>query len=228
LGKQFGSKGPDGLALPQSRIVAVVSDAKYRSLREHAPPTLYAPIVGGFDADFILHLRAPGDPSALIKPVRQILHSLDPELPFVEAAPLRADVEATLWQERLLAWFSSILAAFAAILAGLGLYGALDYAVRSRTREVGIRLALGAHPSAIIRLLSNQILWLVVLGSALGLYSYFLAATWIRRLLFDVTPFDPQPLALAITFALMATLVSIAIPIWKATRIEPSSALRHE
>ncbi len=191
-------------------------------------PRFSTPRVGGFENDFILHLRAEGDPIALIHPVRQILRSLDPELPFIEAAPLRADVEATLWQERLLAWFSSILGAFAAILAGLGLYGALDYAVKSRTREVGIRLALGAHPSAIICLLSNQMLWLVVLGSALGLYGYFLAASSIRRLLFDVTPFDPEPLAIAIAFALIVTLVSIAIPVWRATRIEPSSALRHE
>lgn len=228
LGKQFGYKGPDGFALPQNRIIGVVSNAKYRSLREPIPATFYSPRTGGFENDFILHLRAQGDPTALIKPVRRVLRSLDPELPFVEAAPLRQDVEATLWQERLLAWFSSILSAFAAVLAGLGLYGALEFAVRSRTREVGIRVALGAQPSAIVRLLSNQMLWLATLGSALGLYCYFLTAGWLRRLLFDVAPFDLEPLAIAIAFALLVTLVSIAIPVRRAVRIEPSSALRQE
>ena len=83
----------------------------------------------------------------------------------MEAVPLREDVEASLWQERLLAWFSSILGGFAALLAGLGLYGALDYAVRSRTREVGIRVALGANPTNVIRLLSRQTLLLIAAGS---------------------------------------------------------------
>ncbi len=96
IGKLFGYKGPDGLALPENQIVGVVSDAKYRSLREPIPPTFYTPMISGFNSDFVLHLRTLGDPAALIAPVRKVLRSLDPALPFIEAAPLREDVEASL------------------------------------------------------------------------------------------------------------------------------------
>ena len=227
IGKRFGAKGPDGLALGNDQIVAVVSDAKYRSLREPIPATFY-PSATTFNSDFILHLRTQGDPATLIAPVRAILRSLDPELPFIEAAPLREDVEASLWQERLLAWFSSILGGFAALLAGLGLYGALDFAVRSRTREVGIRVALGAGPSRVVQLLSRQTLLIVAAGSAVGLYCYFLSSHWIRQAVFNVVPFEPWALAAALVFVLAVALLSIAAPINRAVRIEPSSALRHE
>jgi hypothetical protein len=228
IGKLFGSKGPDGLARPDAQIVGVVSDAKYRSLREPIPPTFYTPVVSGFGSDFILHVRTYGDPTALIAPVRKAMRSLDPELPFIEAAPLREDVEASLWQERLLAWFSTILGGFAALLAGLGLYGALDYAVRSRTREVGIRVALGANPTRVVRLLSQQTLLLVTTGSVAGLYCYFLASHWIRQVLYDTVVFEPWELGAVLLFVAMVALISIAAPIKKAVCIDPSSALRHE
>ncbi len=227
IGKRFGAKGPDGLAQGNNQIIGVVSDAKYRSLREPIPATFY-PSASSFGSDFILHLRTRGDPAMLIAPVRNILRSLDPELPFIEAAPLREDVEASLWQERLLAWFSSILGGFAALLAGLGLYGVLDFAVRSRTREVGIRVALGAGPARVVQLLSRQTLFIVAAGAAVGLYCYFLSSHWIQKALFNVVPFEPWALASALVFVLFVALLSIAAPITRAVRIEPSSALRHE
>jgi predicted permease len=107
LGRRFGNRGPDGLGTPQNQIVGVVSDAKYRSLREPVPPTVYSPVVSGFDADFILHLRTRGDPAAAIAPVREALRRLAPDLPFVEVRTLRQEVETSLWQERLLAWLSA-------------------------------------------------------------------------------------------------------------------------
>lgn len=228
IGKLVGGKGPDGLAQPTDQIIAVVTDAKYRSLREPVPATFYLPMVNGAGTDFILHLRTRGDPAALIAPVRKLLRSLDPELPFVEAVPLREDVEASLWQERLLAWFSSILGGFAALLAGLGLYGALDYAVRSRTREVGIRVALGANPTNVIRLLSRQTLLLIAAGSGIGIYCYFLASHWVQKVLYDVTPLEPWAMTAALFFVLIVAVMAIAAPINKAVRIDPASALRYE
>jgi predicted permease len=104
LGRLFGGRGPNGLANPDDQIVGVVNDAKYRSLREKIPPTVYGPVVNGFDSDFVLYLRTYGNPAALIAPVREVLRSLDPQLPFVEVTTLREEVETSLWQERLLAW----------------------------------------------------------------------------------------------------------------------------
>ncbi len=103
LGMRFGGNGADGLARPDDEVVGVVSDAKYRSLREPIQPVVYNSAVDGFDDDFILHVRTRGRPEAVIAPVRDIMRSLDPELPFVEVETLRQEVDTSLWQERLLA-----------------------------------------------------------------------------------------------------------------------------
>ena len=99
IGKRFGATGPSGLAQGSNEVVGVVSDAKYRSLREEIPPTLYSPASKGFgDGPFILHVRTHQQPEAIIGPVRSALRSLDPELPFVEVKTLREDVETSIWQ----------------------------------------------------------------------------------------------------------------------------------
>jgi hypothetical protein len=156
-----------------------VSDAKYRSLREPIPPTVYSPVVSGFDGDFILHLRTRGDPAAAIAPVREALRRLAPGLPFVEVRTLREEVETSLWQERLLAWLSALFGGFAALLAGIGLYGALDFAVKARRREVGVRVALGATPSRVVRLLSRDLRPLDSASSLRG-SSFGPRGAWIR------------------------------------------------
>src|SRR5581483_7238448 len=119
LGRRFGFAGPDGLAQPGNQIVGVVSDARYRSLREAIPPTVYTPVVDGFDSDFVLHVRTHGDPASLIAPVREALRSLAPDLPCIEARTLREELFMSLWQERLLAWLSTLFSAFSAQRPGL-------------------------------------------------------------------------------------------------------------
>ena len=233
LGKLVGPPGPDGLAAPQFQIVGVVSDAKYRSLREEIPPTVYGPAVSGFEVGFNLHLRTPGDPAALIAPVREALRSLDPALPFIEVRTLREEVETSLWQERLLAGLSTMFGFFAAMLAGIGLYGALDFAVKARIREIGVRAALGATPLRIVRLLSGEVLLVVVAGAAAGLAIYAASARWflqvsIRQVLYGVAPWDPVALGSALLFAAAMVLLAAAPPIWRAIRIDPASALRHD
>lgn len=228
VGRLFGGRGPDGLAVPDNQIVGVVSDAKYRSLREEIPPTVYSPVVNGFDFSFILHLRVRRQPASAIQPVRAALRSLDPELPFIEVRTLREEVETSLWQERLLAGFSSMFSCFAALLAGIGLYGALDFAVRARTREIGVRVALGADPLRVLQLLSKETLLLVTAGAALGMAAYYASAGWIRHVLYGVDPGDHMALASAILFIAAITFLAIAFPVWRAVRIDPASALRHE
>jgi predicted permease len=228
LSRRFGNRGPDGLGTSQNQIVGVVSDAKYRSLREPVPPTVYSPVVSGFDGDFILYLRVRGDPAAAIAPVRETLRRLAPDLPFVEVRTLRQEVETSLWQERLLAWLSALFGSFAAVLAGLGLYGALDFAVKARRREVGVRVALGASPLRVVRLLSRETLLLVAAGALSGIAVYAVAARWIQQALYDVTPSDPQALGSALSFIAVVAWVAVAFPLLRAARIDPASALRHD
>jgi predicted lysophospholipase L1 biosynthesis ABC-type transport system permease subunit len=220
LGRLFGAPGRDRLGAAQNQIVGVVSDAKYRSLREPVPPTVYSPVVEGFDASFILHLRTRSDPAAAIAPVRETLRRLAPDLPFVEVR--------TLWQERLLAWLSALFGGFAAVLAGIGLYGALDFAVKARRREVGVRVALGASPLRVVRLLSRETLLLVAAGALSGIAVYAVAARWIRQALYDVVPSDPKALGSALFFIAVVAWLAIAFPLWRAARVDPASALRQE
>lgn len=228
LGQRFGARGPDGLAAPQNQIVGIVSDAKYRSLREPAPPTVYRRMTDGFDSSFVLHLRTRGDPAAVIAPVRDTLSRLAPGLPFVEVRTLREEVETSLWQERLLAWLSALFGGFAAVLAGIGLYGALDFGVKARRREIGVRVALGASPLRVVRLLSRDTLLLVAAGSLTGVALYAAAARWIRQALYGVTSSDPMALGSAFLLLAIVALLVIASAVWRAARMNPASALRQE
>jgi predicted permease len=228
IGERFGFAGAAGVARADNEIIGVVSDAKYRSLREPIPPTVYNPAVDGFEYSFILHVRTGQRPEAMIAPVREVLRSLDAELPFIEVRTLREEVEASLWQERLLAALTTIFGAIAALLASIGLYGALDYAVKSRTREIGVRLALGAQQSRIIGLLSRETLIMVASGVALGLCAFAAAAVWIRRVLYEVRPWEPIAVV-SVLFLIALVAVIAALPAtYRAMRIDPASALRSE
>jgi predicted permease len=228
IGQRFGGPGPGGAATAGNEIAGVVSDARYRSLREPIPPTVYNPAADGFDSGSILHVRTAGRPEAMIAPVRAVLRALDPELPFIEIRTLREEVEASLWQERLLAALSAIFGAVATLLASIGLYGALDYAVKSRTREIGVRMALGAQPATIIGLLSREMLLWIASGAALGLCGWAAAALWIRHVLYDVRSWEPIAVVSVLLLIALVATIAAAPPAYRAARIDPASALRME
>ena len=146
----------------------------------------------------------------------------------MEAGTLREEVEASLWQERLLAEVASIFGVITALLASIGLYGALDYAVKSRTREIGVRMALGARPMRIVVLFASQIAPLLVSGIVLGLGVYAALATCIRLALYGLDSWEP--IAVISVLALVAPMaaVSAAPSTYRAVRVDPASALRTE
>jgi predicted permease len=232
IGERFGALGPGGVAKADSEIVGVVSDAKYRSLREPIPPTVYSPMVDGFESAFILHVRTRENPETMIAPVREILHSLDPELPIIEVLTLREEVEASLWQERLLALLATIFGVIAALLASIGLHGALDYAVKSRTREIGVRMAVGAQPARIVGLFSREALLLTASGIGLGLCVYAAATVvftlWISRILYDLRPWEPIAVLSVVFLVGLIAAIATAPAALRAVRIDPASALRAE
>ncbi len=228
IGERFGFPGPGGVAEAGNEIIGVVSDAKYRSLREPIPPTVYTPMVDGSDSAFILHVRTEERPETMIAPVRNLLRSLDPGLPLIEVRTLREEVEVSLWQERLLAVLSTIFGAVAGLLASIGLYGALDYAVKSRTREIGVRIAVGAKPARIVGLFSREASLLTASGVALGLCAYAAATVWIRRVLYDLRPWEPIPIISVVFVVGLIATIAAAPAVYRAVRIDPASALRAE
>ncbi|HLY20444.1 MAG TPA: ADOP family duplicated permease [Bryobacteraceae bacterium] len=228
LGRLFGYPGPGGVAAAGNEIIGVVSDAKYRSLREPVPPTVYSPVADRFDSAFILHVRTGQRPEAILPGLREALRSLDPGLPLLEVRTLREEVEASLWQERLLALLSTLFGAIAALLSSIGLYGALDYAVKSRAREIGLRMALGAQPARIAGLFTREALVCTGGGLLLGLCAYAAAAVWIRHVLYDLRPWEPTAV-IAVVFLVSLIAAAATIPAaWRAVRIDPATALRAE
>jgi predicted permease len=228
VGERIGGAGAGGVAKGDIEIIGVVSDAKYRSLREPVPPTVYYAALDGFDNGFVLHVRTQQRPETMIAPVREALRAVDPEMPLVEVGTLHEEVEASLWQERFLAALSAAFGGIATLLAALGLYGALDHAVKSRTREIGVRIAVGAQPKRIVGLLARDVVPLILGGVALGLCLYALAAVWIQRLTYEVHSWDPVTLMQVSLFVGVVGALAAAPSMYQAVRIDPASALRRE
>lgn len=209
-----------------SEIIGVVSDAKYRSLREPFTPTIYNSLDS---ADvFVLCVRTRIPPETMIQPVRRELAALDPALPFTEIHTLEQEVDASAAAERLTASLATVFGSLAALLAALGIYSLLSYAVAQRRREIGVRMAIGARPADIGRMVGRRSLLLVVIGVSAGLLSAWRLAPAIQLLLYDVSPSDPRSLIAATVFVLAISAAATTIPALRATRIQPAAALRDD
>ena len=206
-------------------IVGVSADAKYRSLREPIPPIFYTLDV---ESSFVLEVRTRMRPEAVEQPVRRALAALDPALPFIEVHTMAEEVDTSAAPERLTAGLASVFGTLAALLVAVGIYGLLAFTVAQRRREIGIRMALGAKPAEIGRMIGVQALALTAGGAALGLAAVVPAARWVRSLLYNVPPSDATSLALAAAFVLSVSLVAALAPAARAATIEPASALRDE
>jgi hypothetical protein len=227
LGRTFGLawKQP---AKPDSEIIGIVSDAKYRSLREAIQPIAYRPWAPGDNESFILHVRSRNDPASFIDPVRRVLHSIDPRLPFDEIHTLAEEVDVSLWPERTLAWLSTAFSIAAAVLAALGVFGALAYAIAQMKREIGIRVALGAPPAAVIRLLSAKPVMFAGAGVAAGVVAFLLLAPALGGLLYGVSTTDLAALTGAAAAVLGIVLIATFAAARAALRLNPASVLRED
>lgn len=229
IGQRFGI-GIEKIAQGDDEIIGVVGDAKYRSLREAVPPTIYGyrySTLKNSEA-FILHVRTGDRPESIVEPVRRALNAIDPRLPFYEVRTLAEEVDASLWAERLLAWLSAVFAAAAAVLATLGVYATLAYAIAQSRREVGIRMALGAGTAEVLRLFSARPLRYASLGVALGVVAFLASTPAFRSLLFDVSPADPENILVAAAAVALIALASTLVAAGGALRLDPAAVLRDE
>ena len=229
VGKRFGPAGLAGetdVATGEFEIIGVSSDAKYRSLREPIKPMFYTPQV---DVDqFVLYVRTRVRPESIIEPVRKVLASLDPSIPFLEVHTLAEEVDNTMAGERLTAALASLFGFIAALLAGAGIYGLLAYVVTERRREIGIRMALGALPGQIGKMIARQTIVMTAAGVALGVAGALIAEPGIRSLLYGVSPQDPKALAATMLFVALTAGAATLLPAIRATRVDPMVALRYE
>jgi predicted permease len=225
IGQTVGNGGDSNY---HSEIVGVVSDAKYRSLREPIPATMYYFGSEFNDNRFILHVRTANRPESIINPVREALRSIDSQVPIVEIHTLAEEVSASLSSERLVATLATVFGAIAALLTAVGLYGLLAYNVAQRRREIGIRIALGARASDISGTIGGQAFVMIAGGLAAGIGTTLLAAPAIRSLLYGIPPSDRITLLLTAVFVLLVGVIATAIPVLRALRVDPAIALRQE
>jgi putative ABC transport system permease protein len=225
---RMGIVGPNPGA---AEVVGVVEDAVYSSLRQPAPPTVYFPLAqlqSAPPASLTLTVRSEAAPPLqMTRSVAAAIGTIDPEAALA-FRPLTEQINASLTQERILALLSGFFGGFALLLAGLGLFGVTAYSVSRRRREIGIRMALGAAPASVIRLIVGRVCFVIAAGVAMGAAASMWTMQLTASLLFGVEPRDPVTLALAIATLGGTGLLAALPPAWGASRVDPSVALRSD
>jgi putative ABC transport system permease protein len=207
-----------------SPVVGVVGDVHQFGLSAGATFDVY--YTGGWTESLVI--RAERDPSALVAAVREKVHEFDSGLAVSHVATMDQLLSDSLAQQRFTTLLLGTFAALALLLAAVGIYGVVSYGVSRRTQEIGIRMALGAQPRDVSRLIVGQGLMLALEGTAIGLAGAFVLSRWIGSMLFEVKPSDPLTFV-AVTFLLLGTaLAACYIPGRRAMRVDPMIALRHE
>jgi putative ABC transport system permease protein len=222
---------------PCREVVGIVNDARPRSIRPEPQPVMqfYVPYeqvpasaMPGSPTISGLLIRTTGDPERLAGPVQRVLQSFAPDLPYANVRPYQALIDPQMGTWRLGAVLFSVFGGLALALAAIGLYAVLSYMVAQRSKEMGIRMALGAQPGNVIRLVVGEGLWFAGLGILAGGAAALAAGSWLEPLLFETRPWEPAVLGgVALTLGLVALLASL-LPAWRATRTDPNLVLKME
>ncbi|MBA3543990.1 MAG: ABC transporter permease [Chthoniobacterales bacterium] len=226
LGKKFGT---DDHAPPDMEIIGVVQDAKYGSLKEEPKRQFYVPVAQEPRLfDLTLHVRTGGDTRPLVSLLRQTLQQIDPNVPLYDLTTLAGQLDDSLARDRLITWLSTAFGVLATLLATIGLYGVIAFSVEQRTREIGIRMALGAQRWDVLRLVLRQVALLVFAGVALGAAISLGGARALGSLLYGIETTDPLAFLGAALVLLAAAALAAYPPARRAIHVNPTVALRYE
>jgi predicted permease len=234
----FGNENPLGRRLtmndPDPRdaeIVGVVRDARYGGVKGDVPPVVYMPYDQGalkFVDEMTYAVRTAGDPLAYANTIRDVVRQADPRMPVAHLVTQSAQIDQAIHQEAAFAKLTTAFALLALLIACVGLYGTVAYGVVRRTGEIGIRMALGAQPSAVLFQVLREVLLLASVGLAISVPAALAGSRLVESFLFGMKGNDPLTIVLAVTILLAAALAAGSVPAWKASRIDPTTALRHE
>ena len=227
--KYFANRNPVGKEVTRSghvlQIVGVFGDTKYGDLRTPVEPLAFVLAV---NSGVQFEVRTAMDPEALIGAVRRLAARVDPAVPLFNMRTQTQQIDRLLAQERLVARLSGFFGLLALVLACIGLYGLLSYEVSRRTREIGVRMALGARPGDVMRLVVGQGIVLALAGAAVGIGVALGITRYLASLLYDVHADDPVTMGAVAVLLVLVALAACYIPARRATRVDPMVALRYE
>lgn len=218
----------DPLKPPGSEIVGVVADSKFFDLRESAEPMIFYPISQQSVNSFEIILRTAADPNGVAAEVRRALKQINSRLPTLEQHRLDDQIEGSLEQQKLITTLCSIFGLLGLLLASVGIYGTLAYAVAGRTAEIGIRMAIGAQRAHVISFVLRDLTLVLLSGLCIGLPVALGATRWLQSFLFGVKPLDPIALTGSLLLIGVISLLAGFLPARRAAKIDPMRALRHE
>jgi predicted permease len=226
LGRHFGFGHDKGFPI---EIVGVVANAKYSNVNEQTARMMYTPFAQqDRPGSLVVYARAAGEPEAVFPAIRRAVRQIDPALPVNRLRTMEEQVDVNLSAPRLIAMLSGLFAALATILAAIGLYGVMAYTVTRRTREIGIRLALGAGRGNVLRLVMREVAILTATGVAVALPCAVALTRLLRSELYGVGPNDPLSMMAALVAMVAVALLAGYVPAERATRVNPNVALRYE
>ena len=229
LGVHFGASEADPAkgdwATPGWEILGVVSDAKYQDLRSPIDPTMYVPSSGGNTS---FEVRTRMNPTAVAASIRSVVSQMDSNLPVFDVHTQAELIDQLLFQERMIAKLSGFFGILALVLACIGLYGLLSYEVSRRTREIGIRMALGAQRRGVLRLVVGQGIVLAITGAIVGIGVTLGVTRYLNSMLYDIHANDPATIAGVAILLTLVAVVACYIPARRAMRVDPMVALRYE
>ncbi|MGH9762492.1 MAG: FtsX-like permease family protein, partial [Blastocatellia bacterium] len=224
VGKRFKFFGDE----QYREVVGIARNAKYNSLVENKTPFVYLPMLQEYTTPIALFVHSKGDTSSVTADVREQVRSLDAGVPLLGITTLKDVVNQSLQGQKTGALLLSVFGGLALLLAAIGLYGVTSYSVAQRTREIGIRMAIGADRHHVVRMVLGQGMVLVSIGLAVGAVAAFVVMRLIATLLFGVSAADPETFAITICVLAVVALMANYFPARKATKVDPVVALRYQ
>jgi predicted permease len=226
IGKQFK------VAFADRTVVGVAGDVRVRGLESDSEPQVYLPYKQVPDGSLMsyppkdLLVRSTMEAATLVPALRAIVREVDPQQPISNVRPLEDVVAAQTAPRRVQLYVLGTFAALAFLLAGIGIYGLLSFAVSNRAQEIGVRMALGATPGSILQMVLREGLLLAAVGAVAGVGLAYVAGRSLEALLVGVTPTDGPTLACALAIVLVMTLIGSGVPAWRAARVDPATVMR--
>jgi ABC-type antimicrobial peptide transport system permease subunit len=229
IGRHFSGNPYDNVRRVEMEIIGVVVDSAYSNVKQQTPPQYFQPRRQSLEpGSMTFYVRSGIDPDSLMRAIPGVVGGIDKTLPVMELTTMRQQVRDNVYLDRLVAMLSAAFAGLATLLAAIGLYGMLAYNVALRTRELGLRLALGAEPPGLRAMMFRQVGVMALIGGTIGLAAAVALGRTAESLLFGLSGHDPWVLAAAVAVLAATMLVAGYLPARRASNVAPLEALRYE